>query len=165
MIVGTSTSCSTSCVTRTGPRAWGHRKQDLGHFDNLLRIRRECGEELRNSRQLGPPSAAQEQQVQARAYVPQRAAEPVLGGEALPERGRVVHHVPLPGPCRLLALCAMVRWTRQGPLRPPTARDASASGGVAVSGGGHSLCRRLHLACSHQQRGHPLGPEKAGQPN
>ena len=81
--------------------------------------------------------------MQARADVPQRAAEPVLGGEALPERGRVVHHVPLPRPLPSSGAVRHGAWTRQGPLRPPTARDASASGGVAVSGGGHSLCRRL----------------------
>ena len=81
----------------------------------------------------GPPSAAQEHQEQARADVPQHAAEPALGGEALPERGRVVHIVPFPRPLPSSFAVRYGAWTRQGSLRPPSARDASASGGVALS--------------------------------
>ena len=114
-----------------------------------------------------PPSAAQEHQAQARKDVPQHAAEPALGGEALPERGRVVHHVPLSRPLpSSVAREEWCNWTRQGPLRPPSARDASARGGVGLSGGGHIPCRAacIDASSSHQQRGHPLGPNTTRRP-
>ena len=52
--------------------------------------------------------------MQARKDVPEHAAEPDFGGEALPERGRVGISCLSPGPCRLLALCAMVRGLGKG---------------------------------------------------
>ena len=52
---------------------------------------------------------------------------------------------------------------RQGPLRPPSARDASASGGVALRRRGTSRAAACIVASSHQQRGHPLGPHTTGR--
>ena len=65
-----------------------------------------------------PPSAAQEHQEKARADVPQRAAESVVGGEAHPERGRVVQLVPLPRPLPSSVPVGLRGGSsRQGPLR------------------------------------------------
>ena len=55
--------------------------------------------------------------MQARKDVPQHAAEPALGGEVLPERGRAVHLVPLPRPLPSSDLVRYGAATRQGPLR------------------------------------------------
>ena len=52
MIVGTSTSCSASCVARKTARHRDVIKQDLGHFDNLLWNRQKEVEEARNVMQL-----------------------------------------------------------------------------------------------------------------
>ena len=93
----------------------------------------------------GPPSAAQGHQEKARADVPQRAAEPVLGGEALPELGRVVQLVPLTRPFPSsgpVGRCGA--YSRLGPSRRSSVHTGDMHGGVAPSGGGHCLCRRLH---------------------
>ena len=91
--------------------------------------------------------------VQARKDVPQHAAETVTasqrpqaevlagppGREALPERGRVVLLMPLlPGPCRLLSLCAMVRGLGKGhgdahPFMPQHGTEASLSPAAGTS--------------------------------
>ena len=74
--------------------------------------------------------------MQARKDVPQHAAEPVsasqqpqtevlagsLGGEALRERGRVVHLVPLPRPCPSCVLLRSGACTRTRPFGPTASR-------------------------------------------
>ena len=109
-------------------------------------------ERIAECRATDPPSAAQERRefaptVQARKDAPRRAAEPVSasrrpqaevlagppGGEALPERGRVVHLVCLSqGPCHLRALCAVVQRLGKGhrdrhPLMTQVRAEASLS--------------------------------------
>ena len=51
-IVGTSTSCSTSCGSRKTARIGSVLRKDLGHFDNLFGIGREPVEELEHVWQL-----------------------------------------------------------------------------------------------------------------
>ena len=86
-----------------------------------------------------PPSAAQEHRVQARKDVPHNAAEPVsarqrpqtevlagpLGGEALPERGRVELLVPLPRPLPSSGAVRCGVWTRQGKWRRSSVHAAT----------------------------------------
>ena len=48
----------------------------------------------------------------------------------------------LSGPGLLWALCALVQTLRQGHRELPSVHAATWNGGVALSGGGHHLCRR-----------------------
>ena len=138
-------------------------RQDLGHFDNLLGIRQERVEELREVRQLfhhlrhrciqnlyhrrigslfhdallilvlWPPRLTQ-------TGWPRTQGE----REALPERGRVVLLVPLPRSDS--SRCGA--YTRTGPWRRSDVRAEGTVSVIAPSDGGHCLCRRLHR-CRH----------------
>ena len=146
-IVGTSTSCSASCESRTAVRIGTSKGRILG-TSITAQDQVKAHERIAQCLATVPPSAAQEHQ----EFAPReqsarrstscrwtRVCQPATsgrgaggpGGEALPERGRVVLRVPLSQPLP------------SSDRRGASARDASSSGGVALSGGGHSKCRRL----------------------
>ena len=69
-----------------------------------------------------------------------------------------------PGPCRLPALCAMVRVLGKGhcdrhPLVTQVRAEASLSPAAGISRAAACI-----VASSHQQRGHPPGPHTTGRP-
>ena len=140
MIVGTSTSCVHQL--RLANRS-SHRniiRQDLGHFDNLLGNRRECGKEEQDIRQLVQHLRRKNIEIlddrrarclRAAATSP-AAAPPTSVLAALPEK---VASVPVGrrasrGPSPPLPWAAHGGASLQpGPFGATAARDASASAG------------------------------------
>ena len=157
--VGTSTNCSTTCGAMSTAREGHEDEETLGtsltcsatgkskRRKNSNTVSITCGtgrSRICTNGQAFPTSSKKYRSTRScQPATSDRGAIRPPGRKALPERGRVVLLVPLPLPLPSSGAVYCGAETRQGPLRPPSARDANASGGVALSGGGHSLCRRL----------------------
>ena len=155
MIVGPSTSCSASCGTRTAVRTGTSKGRILNTSITCLG----SGESARKNCSLS--------------------------GNIKCRHGKMSHNMPQnpplverrfrnvavwcisclsPGPCRLLALCAMVRGLGKGQCdRHPLVTQVRAEASLSPSAG-TSRAAACIVASSHQQRGYPLGPHTTGRP-
>ena len=140
-----------------------HRQRHDGHFDILLGNRRQpqatnCGE---NSAlpHVVPPSAALGRREPARAQSRRHSA--AQHAPAARDPSGLLAASPVEEPSVVVTLCACpappplwpwpspgaVRYgadSRPGPSRLPSVHAATWNGGVALSSGGHFMCRRLH---------------------
>ena len=97
----------------------------------------------------------------------QLEADPAVPPQTLLGRGFIrnlaVHFnsYPLPDPCLFLPLWGGVVRT----LDEAIATAIRSCRSVALSGGGHCLCRRLHQRVQPSQQGHPQGPTELGNRN